>query len=83
MTLPTCIICRSKTLIDKIFFNDINKAIISGNLITDISDHLVQLLTTPKGLENEPNKMINKRYFKNLMKFFLQMISKNLTGELS
>ena len=41
ITLPTRITPTSKTLIDNIFFNNINKAITSGNLITDISDHLV------------------------------------------
>ena len=42
----------------------ISGVITSGNLITDISDHLVQFLITPKVLENEPNIMINKRCFK-------------------
>ena len=45
---PTRITPRSKTLIDNIFFNEINKAAISGNLITDISNHHTQFLITPK-----------------------------------
>ena len=48
ITLPTRITPRSKTLIDNIFFNEINEAAISGNLITDISDHHAQFLITPK-----------------------------------
>ena len=39
ITLPTRITPRSKTLIDNIFYNNFN-ASMSGNLITDISDHL-------------------------------------------
>ena len=48
ITLPTRITPRSKTLTDNIFFNEINEAAISGNLITDISDHHAQFLITPK-----------------------------------
>ena len=36
--LQTRITPRSKTLIDNIFYNNFNESIISGNLITDISD---------------------------------------------
>ena len=36
ITLSTHIPPRSKTLFDNIFFNEINEAAISGNLITDI-----------------------------------------------
>ena len=52
-------------MIGNIFFNDINEAITSGHLITDISDHLVQFLITPNVLENKQNKMIHKRCFEN------------------
>ena len=83
ITLPTRITPRFKTLIDNIFFKYINEAITLGNLITDISDHCVQFLITPNVSENKPNKFIYKRYFKNLMKIFLQMISKKLNGKLS
>ena len=48
ITLPTRITPRSKTLIDNIFFSEINEAAVSRNLITDISDHHVQFLITPK-----------------------------------
>ena len=36
--LQTRITPRSKTLMDNIFYNNFNESIISGNLITDISD---------------------------------------------
>ena len=48
ITLLTRITPRSKTLIDNIFYNNFNESIISGNLITDISDHLAQFIITPK-----------------------------------
>ena len=51
-------------LIGNIFFNDINEEITSGNLIIDLSEHLVQFLITPNVLENKPNKLIHKRCFK-------------------
>ena len=51
-------------LIGNIFFNDINEEITSGNLITDLSEHLAQFLITPNVLENKPNKLIHKRCFK-------------------
>ena len=44
ITLPTCITPKSKTLINNIFFNDINEVMTLGNLITDISDYFVQFL---------------------------------------
>ena len=54
-----------KTLIDNIFFNEINEAAITGNLITDISDHHGQFLITPKVLENYPNKVTFRKSYKN------------------
>ena len=43
--LPTRITPRSKILTDNIFYNNFN-ASMSGNLITDISDHLAQFIIT-------------------------------------
>ena len=65
ITLPTCITPRSKTLIDNIFFSEINEAAIYGNLITDISDHHAQFLITPKILENDPNTVTLRGFHKN------------------
>ena len=65
ITLPTRITPRSKTLIDNIFVNEINEAALSGNLVTDISDHHAQFLITPKILENNPNTVTLRRSYKN------------------
>ena len=65
MTLPTRITPRSKTLIDDIVFNEINKAAISGNLVTDKPDQHAEFLMTPKILENDPNKVKLRRSYKN------------------
>ena len=54
ITLPTRITPRSKTLINNIFFNNSYDSITSGNLITDISDHLAQFFITPNILEKGP-----------------------------
>lgn len=44
---PTCVTDRSATLIDNIFANTFNfNALISGNLVTKISDHFPQFLIT-------------------------------------
>ena len=45
--------------------NEINEAAISGNLITDISDHHAQFLITPNILGNDPNKVTLRRSSKN------------------
>ena len=55
----------SKALIDNIFFNEINEAAISRNLITDIPDHHAQFLITSKILKNDPNKVTLRRSYKN------------------
>ena len=55
---------RSKTLIGNILFNDINEAITSDDLMTNISNHCVKFLITSNVLENMPNKLIHKRCFK-------------------
>ena len=47
INIPTHHIPRSKTLTDNIFCNNINENAISGNLTTDISDHLTQFIITP------------------------------------
>ena len=65
ITLPTRITPRSKALIDNIFFNEINEAAISGNLITDISDHHAQFLIICKILGKDPNKVTLRRSYKN------------------
>ena len=53
ITLPTRITPRSKTVIDNIFNNNFDESVISGNLITDILDHLSQYIIIPKILQQE------------------------------
>ena len=74
ITLPASITPRSKTLIDNIFFNEINEAAISGNLISDISDHHAQFLITPKILGNDLNKVTLGRSYKNFNMNFSKTI---------
>ena len=58
VNMPTCHTSRSKTLIDNILHNGINGNTISGNISTDISDHLAQFLITSyqKHSETKPKK---------------------------
>ena len=53
---------RSKTLIDNIYFNSLNYDSFSGNILVEISDHLMQYLV----LENffQPSKIPKKTIFK-------------------
>ena len=44
---PTRITPRSQTLIDNIFFNEIQSNITAGSITMDISDHLTQFLAIP------------------------------------
>ena len=58
VNIPTRHTLRSKTLIDNTLHNDINGNTISGNISTDISDHLAQFLITSyqKHSETKPKK---------------------------
>ena len=47
ITTPTHLSPRTKTLIDNIFTTDNTKDIISGNILTTISDHLAQFILCP------------------------------------
>ena len=77
ITLSTRITPRSKTLIDNIFYNSFNETIISGNLITDISEHLAQFIITPKisHQESEKKKKSMNDVLNILMKIPLKTIS--------
>ena len=46
--LPTRITGNSATIIDNIFTNNTSNAIISGNIITDLSDHFSQFISVQK-----------------------------------
>ena len=63
---PTRITPRSKTLIDNIFTTVANKETLSGNIITNISDHLAQFLSFPvKKSPHKTKKEIYKRNYEN------------------
>ena len=60
---------RSQTLIDNIFFNGIQANIVTGNIVTEISDHLTQFISIPhEGIIDIKNNNadIYRRNFKNL-----------------
>ena len=44
ITTPTRVTTHSKALIEKIFLNNIENGLISGNIISTISDHFAQFL---------------------------------------
>ena len=71
ITIPTRVTTHSKTLIDNIFSNNIEDGLISGNIITTISDHYAQFLLQ-KSIKIEKKE---KKYFvvtlKTLMKIYL------------
>ena len=72
---PTRIATRSKTLIDNIFFSELQNDIVAGNITTDISDHLAQFVAIPNHgsfiLSEGLDKDIYRRNFNkiNLNKF--------------
>ena len=63
---PTRLTPLSKTLIDNIFHSGISNDIQSGNILTNISDHLSQILFLPSKKNNNTNSDIYQRNFKNL-----------------
>ena len=66
ITSPTRITPRSKTLIDNIFSTDASVETLSGNIVTNISDHLAQFLSFPvKQTPHKKKKEIYKRQYKN------------------
>ena len=66
---PTQITANSKALINHMFYNDVTKNIISGNIATSISDHLTQFLLISNQNPSSKNQMLNtdkKRLFGNI-----------------
>ena len=61
ITTPTRITRNTKTLIDNIYYNKPLNKIISGNLSSMISDHLIQFLIHPIDFSEESSKMINRQ----------------------
>ena len=64
INIPTRHTSWSKTFIDNILHNDINANTISGNITTDISDHLAQYLITSYQVHSEtkPKKILTKSF---------------------
>ena len=62
--LPTRVCGNSATIVDNIFTNNINNPLISGNIITDISDHYSQFIS----IQNQIFDI--KNFSKRLFKFF-------------
>ena len=61
---PTCHTSRYKTLIDNVLHNGINGNTVSGNVTTDISDHLAQFLITSYQAHSEtkPKKILTRTF---------------------
>ena len=68
INIPTRHTSRAKTLLDNIIHNSINGNAISGNITTDISDHLAQFLITSYQVHSKtkPKKTL-KRNFKSFV----------------
>ena len=60
ITTPTRIIRNTKTLIDNTYYNNPLNNIISGNLISITSDHLIQFLIEAIDFSEKSPKMINR-----------------------
>ena len=66
ITFPTKITSRWKALLDNIFSTDANAETLSGNIATNISDHLARFLAfPPKQTPHKKEKEIYKRNYKN------------------
>ena len=63
---PTRLTPHSKTLIDNIFYSGISNDIQSGNILTNISDHLSQILFLPFKKNSNTNSDTYQRDFKNM-----------------
>ena len=69
ITTPTRITRNTKTLIDNIFYNKPLNDIMSGNLSSIISDHLIQFLIEPsKFTKKSPQMVYRQRCYKNFDK---------------
>ena len=63
---PTRTTPRSQTLIDNIFYNEVQPKIIVVNIATDISDHLTQFIAIPGRHTEHLNADIYRRNYKTL-----------------
>ena len=63
---PTRLTPHSKTLIDNIFYSGISNDIQSDNIVTNISDHLSQILFLPSKKNNNTSSDIYQHNFKDM-----------------
>ena len=86
ITIPTKMTLRSKTLIDNIFTNTVNKFSISNNLLCSISDYLAQFLIylDHKVIFDNHQKPQCRRNYKGMVKsnFVQDLENINLIGTL-
>ena len=83
ITVPTRITRNTKTFFDKIYHNKPLNNIISGNLNSTTSDHLIQFFIEPLDFSEKSSKMINRqRCYKNLdkLKFKTDLVKVNWDG---
>ena len=83
ITTPTRIIRNIETLINNIYYNKPLSNIISGNLSSIISDHLIQFLIEPLDFSEKSSKIINRqRCYKNFgkLKFKADLVKVNWDG---
>ena len=83
ITTPTRITRNTKTLIDNICYNKPLNNIISGNLSSIISDHLIQFLIEHLDFSEKSSKMINRqRCYKNFdkLRFKADLVKVNWDG---
>ena len=87
---PTRVHRNSLSLIDNIFTNKVNENIISGNIISDISDHFSQFCITSslvvKGISDRPlargfSKFSEENFIHNLSRIdWVDIVSRNETN---
>ena len=63
--LPTRVCGTSATIVDNIFTNNINNSLISGNILTDISDHYSQFISIHNQIIDIKNINIFRRDYSN------------------
>lgn len=82
INIPTRITPRSQTLIDNIFYNNINENLLAGNITSPISDHLIQFLIEPSSDKNESSEKITfGRSFHSFKKQKFEEELKNINWE--
>ena len=76
INIPTRITLKSKTLIDNIFLNNVVENTISGNITTDISDHLAQFLLIPIKIQNKAKPL--NAYQRDYKNFDIEIFQQDL-----